>query len=107
MLQTLLGERFRLVMHRETRQMPVYFLTISKQDAQLREQKDGQPPPASNQAGISLTTKMDRFIAFISSLGHIDRPVVDKIGLDGVLLLCFTAAPGRGCEGSRGRYLRP
>jgi hypothetical protein len=81
MLQTLLAERFKLVLNRETKEIPVYSLTIGKQGARLREQKDGQPPPSSVREGLSLTTKMDHFIAFISVIGDVDRPILDKTGL--------------------------
>jgi len=48
MLQSLLAERFNLVIHRETKEMPVYFLTVGKNGARLHEQKDGGPPPAQS-----------------------------------------------------------
>jgi uncharacterized protein (TIGR03435 family) len=55
MLQVLLEERFRLTLHRETRQLPVYELTVEKRGAKLRPSKEGSctpysvdsPPPAS------------------------------------------------------------
>ena len=74
MLQSLLAERFKLVIHRETREVPVYFLTVGT-GAKLQEQKEGQPAPAPPPSkGLFLTTKMDHFIAFISSAGQSTAP---------------------------------
>jgi uncharacterized protein (TIGR03435 family) len=55
MLQVLLEERFKLAVHRETRQLPVYELTVGKGGAKLPRAKEGgcipysvdsPPPPA-------------------------------------------------------------
>jgi uncharacterized protein (TIGR03435 family) len=43
MLQSLLAERLKLVIHRETREYPVYFLTIAKNGPKLKEAKSGDP----------------------------------------------------------------
>jgi len=59
MLQVLLGNRFHLTLHRETRQLPVYELTIGKGGAKLQSSKEGSctpysvdsPPPASLPGG--------------------------------------------------------
>lgn len=95
MLQTLLAERFKLVMHRETSEMPVYFLTVGKKGAKLHERKEGDPPLAlpPRGTGLAFMTKMDTFIAHISSFGHIDRPVLDKTGLDGVYDFLLPVTP--------------
>jgi uncharacterized protein (TIGR03435 family) len=55
MLQVLLEDRFKLTLHRENRQLPVYELTIGKGGAKLQSSKEGSctpysvdsPPPAS------------------------------------------------------------
>jgi len=55
MLQVLLEDRFKLTIHRETRQLPVYELTIGKVGAKLQLSKEGSctpysedsPPPTS------------------------------------------------------------
>jgi uncharacterized protein (TIGR03435 family) len=45
MLQALLESRFRLVLHRETRQLPIYQLTEAKGGAKLTPSKDGSCVP--------------------------------------------------------------
>jgi len=56
MLQALLESRFRLVLHRETRQLPIFELTVAKGGPKLAPSKEGScvpyrqdavPPPAS------------------------------------------------------------
>src|SRR3954468_2623436 len=49
MLRTLLGERFKLAFHRETKELPVYALTVAKGGAKLKEAAvvtapEGPPP---------------------------------------------------------------
>jgi uncharacterized protein (TIGR03435 family) len=51
MLQTLLEDRFKLKLHRETRELPVYFLTVAKGGLKLHEGEcitfdRDHPPPA-------------------------------------------------------------
>jgi uncharacterized protein (TIGR03435 family) len=45
MLQTLLADRFKLIMHRETRELPVYALIIAKNGPKLKEAKAGDTYP--------------------------------------------------------------
>ena len=59
MLKALLEERFKLVLHRETRQLPIYELTIAKSGAKLQGVKEGgctpysadSPPPSTPAPG--------------------------------------------------------
>jgi uncharacterized protein (TIGR03435 family) len=55
MLRALLEDRFKLMLHRETRQLPVYELTVAKSGVKLERSKEGScipysvdapPPPA-------------------------------------------------------------
>jgi uncharacterized protein (TIGR03435 family) len=45
MFQQLLAERFRLALHRETRNLPVYTLVIAKNGSKLQEAKPGDTYP--------------------------------------------------------------
>jgi uncharacterized protein (TIGR03435 family) len=57
MLRLLLEERFRLVLHRETRQLPAYRLSVGKTGPKLQRTKEGSctpyatnsPPPVTRQ----------------------------------------------------------
>jgi uncharacterized protein (TIGR03435 family) len=47
MLQALLEDRFKLTIHRETRPLPVYELTVAKGGAKLRHSREGSCTPYS------------------------------------------------------------
>jgi uncharacterized protein (TIGR03435 family) len=105
MLQALLEDRFQLKVHRETRDTPVYALTVAKGGAKLQPFKEGScnpydiaatfppPPPPENPCrsrgtmeGGMLTvntqaTTLDDFARFV--LGVMDRPVINKTGIQG------------------------
>ncbi len=91
MLQMLLKERFHLVAHTETREMPVYDLVVAKGGVKMLEHgtpaADGPQPERKKYPGVknigsmggTLTTAQ---IAYYLS-GPAGRPVVDKTGLAG------------------------
>jgi uncharacterized protein (TIGR03435 family) len=100
MLQALLEDRFQLSVHRETRSIPVYDLTVAKGGPKLKPFAGGCTPidftkdlPAQLEAAGScdIATRgtsvdapgqtIDEFIKFV--LIFLDRPVVDKTGLTG------------------------
>ncbi len=107
MLQALLEDRFKLKIHRETREVPVYFLTIAKGGPRLRASKagscittdmnhplpqatPGQPRPrvcGSQVTGPDGT--FDMYGATIADLSiqlgiRLDRDVIDKTGIAGM-----------------------
>ena len=83
MLQTLLAERFQLAIHRETRETPVYAMSVAKSGLKLRELKAGEPRPIpAPGANFFLIQGMSSFADMVSNVT--DRPVLDKTGLAGV-----------------------
>jgi uncharacterized protein (TIGR03435 family) len=129
MLQGLLEDRFKLKIHRETRELPVYALTIAKSGPRLRASKEGSCTPvdlshltAQEQpaplfcGGTSFTRNGDTrnvdgfglsMATFagttLSARLDLDRPVIDKTGLDGMfdIHLEFAAdAPTSGPAGA-------
>jgi uncharacterized protein (TIGR03435 family) len=96
MLQSLLAERFNLKIHRESKEGPVYFLTIGKNGPKLQDAKtdnalavnaDGTPARYRIQIGpesktYAWSTSMKSLADFLAR--QVSRPVVDKTGLTGI-----------------------
>ena len=107
MLRTLLAERFKLVAHTETRELPVYALVLSRKDGTLgpqlrrsetdcaapRAERGAQPPPASNRPapcvmgfGFGRLTATGMTMVQLADMGlsrYADRTVIDRTGLAG------------------------
>jgi len=102
MLQALLADRFKLVVRKETRQMPAYALTAGKRPALKKATGDGAPGckfdfagPGQQEPGrppvftyTCRNTTMERFAAELSNaIGApqflFGAPVWDKTGLEG------------------------
>jgi uncharacterized protein (TIGR03435 family) len=90
MLQSLLAERFKLALHRQTKETPVYELMLAKGGVKFKEGKCvGQPGPANPCGGVSgsRSTLMGR-VTTVSDLassltGILGRVVIDKTKLTG------------------------
>jgi uncharacterized protein (TIGR03435 family) len=111
MLQVLLSERFHMQTHRETRELPIYALTVGKGGAKLTPAAEVDPGPqifsgadgakmqaqkmtaergtmVASDGGGGGTAKMRMNRATMSSFADmlsrmLDRPVVDLTGVDG------------------------
>jgi uncharacterized protein (TIGR03435 family) len=83
MLQALFTERFNLVAHRETRELPIYVLTVDKGGPKLAPTAD----PANNSTSTgrgSLKGKAMKTAAFAKELSNsLGQSVVDRTGLTG------------------------
>lgn len=108
MLQSMLADRFQLVLRHETKEMPVYFMTVSKpgrlfeltpdqasiksttpQDLQAIGYKTYHEPDGSPAGVMFDRNTMQGYAAFLSQDPGLisDRPVVDRTGLTGTYLL--------------------
>jgi uncharacterized protein (TIGR03435 family) len=84
MLQALLAERFGVMIHRETKELPVYTLMVAKGGAKLTASKtDGSTSTNSSGAVWHLTGTftMRRLADFLSE--RTSRPVLDQTDLSG------------------------
>jgi uncharacterized protein (TIGR03435 family) len=90
MLQALLADRFKLVIHKETRVLPYYNLVVAKGGPKLRVadaskymvDSTNQPYCRAGLTNFRQCT-MAEFAKVASSLLHIDGIVVDRTGLTG------------------------
>jgi uncharacterized protein (TIGR03435 family) len=91
MLRTLLAERFKLQSHQEDRPMPAYVLTVGKHGSKLQPASGTQPHCSWTDLPSGVTRRecrnmtmaeLARQLPGLNRIG-IDRPVVDRTGLDG------------------------
>lgn len=90
-LQPLLLERFHLKFHRETKQMPVFALTVVKGGPKFSVHKVSAEGNDQQRLGVSIGSGKGKLMAtkttmarFCDSLGHqVDRIVIDRTGLKG------------------------
>lgn len=115
MLQALLADRFQLKVHKETRDMPVFALTVAKNGPKLESAKDtpcfdptaGLPPPIDdlaagrirpcggfNRAPGQMSGARVTMKDFTSTLGTVlNRTVIDKTGLNGTYDIALKWTP--------------
>jgi uncharacterized protein (TIGR03435 family) len=98
MLQTLLADRFKLKVHREMKEMPVYALVVGKNGPKLKE----SAPDTDSTMHLSVSGRnyvvtrpkatMEDVVGGISN-AFLDRPVLDKTGLTGTYDFKMTYTP--------------
>jgi uncharacterized protein (TIGR03435 family) len=85
MFQKLLAERFHLVLRAETREMPVYALTVAKGGPLLQPTKRGEPVNAGNSGDHTQRTMRFTNMSMAEFAHNMDlledRPVVDQTAL--------------------------
>jgi uncharacterized protein (TIGR03435 family) len=99
MLQSLLADRFKLIVHNGTAPMPAYVLTVGKGKPKLKEAEDSgegdckyQDPPPNLPPGTVTYIQFSCHHTTMQELarnlhdwagGYLDKPVVDSTGLKG------------------------
>ncbi len=100
MLERLLVDRFRLMAHREPRELPAYALTVEENGPRFEESLGDYCtglPTTAFRGGRGLfvscgaTTSMEQLAVTLS--GQTDRPVVDRTGLTGRYAFGLAWAP--------------
>jgi uncharacterized protein (TIGR03435 family) len=119
MMQRLLEDRFHLKIHRETREGPVYFLTVARGGPKLHPFKEGsctpwaippQPLAPGTRQYCSITIRPGPTSSSMQGLGAtidefsktlpVDRPVIDKTGIAGRFdIRVRFSSEGTGMEG--------
>jgi uncharacterized protein (TIGR03435 family) len=108
LVQQLLAERFHLVFHRETKEMPVFELTVDKDGAKLESAPDPKGPGAPSQPVKEGTPRPGGFRASAGQVSgsavpltqlvqvlstQLGRTVIDKTGLTGFYTFALTWTP--------------
>jgi uncharacterized protein (TIGR03435 family) len=99
MLQRLLVDRFKLQVHREMREIPVYALVVAKNGSRLKEAASDAVDTRQLQVvgrNYEITqpkATTDDIVQWINGSGFIDRPVVNRTGLNGMYDLRLTYTP--------------
>jgi len=83
MLQSLLAERFQLVMHRDTREMPTYALVIDKNGPKFKESSGSGPGMMRIRRGLLVNQQIPISELADQLARFLGRTVLDKTGLAG------------------------
>ena len=99
MTQTLLAERFKLALHRETRQLPIYVLVVGKNGPKIHAVEDGQAR-TSGGAGILEATRitLQKLADLLARMTG--QQVVDETGIKGVFDFTLKWSPDETQKGA-------
>jgi uncharacterized protein (TIGR03435 family) len=107
MLRSLLEDRFKLALRRETRQLPVYALVALRKGPKLRASSGGDPSlsvipgqVAAQSERLSALVEILRGNSFFA--GVVDRPVLDQSGITGVYAFKLEWTPDESQYAGRG-----
>jgi uncharacterized protein (TIGR03435 family) len=92
MMQRLLEDRFRMTIHRETREVPVYIMTVAKGRPKLRPTQEGTCKPVGQD--LSQPTRTEKPCAVVQ---HVKKGPLEIIDVPGVTIGVFSRMlhPGR------------
>jgi uncharacterized protein (TIGR03435 family) len=94
--RALLADRFRLVVHNETRELPIYTLNIDKNGLKADNLKDSKSYRGINLRSGSMTGTGADMVGLVSILSNmLQRPVMDRTGLAGRYDFALKWDPGQ------------
>ena len=106
MLQTLLADRCKLVVHRETKDTAIYALVAAKGGSKLKPSPEGQFGIRRGRGHLELRhVSMKTFTRYLGDAtegGEMDRPVVDMTGIEGLYDITLDWTPDNGPRGVDG-----
>jgi uncharacterized protein (TIGR03435 family) len=92
MIQSLLADRFRLSLHRDTKEMPVLALVVGKTGSKLQEVEFARGSTSASQGKFTaVTVPIRNFTEFLSR--QTGRPVLDMTGLKGFYSFTLSYTP--------------
>jgi uncharacterized protein (TIGR03435 family) len=97
MVRSLLAERFKLVVHNETRELTAYTLVVDNDGVKVKLSTAAEPPDANpfamRAAGHLTGTRVTAGMLAKVLSNHLGRPVEDKTGLAGAFDFVLQWAP--------------
>lgn len=98
MFQQLLADRFKLVVHHETKELPVYALVVAKGGPKLTASKDPDKGTSSSSGNARMTATNITMEKLAQSLTQnlareLGRVVIDKTGIEGKYDVALTWGP--------------
>lgn len=99
LFRSLLADRFKLTIHRETKELPIYALVVGKNGPKLTENPAGNGPGRGPQSQMRMgrgqfSAKQGNMAALASQLSNaLGRSVVDQTGLTGTYDFELTWTP--------------
>jgi uncharacterized protein (TIGR03435 family) len=92
MMQATLTDRFKLSLHRESKEMPVYALLVARDGLKIKETEPGRGGFSFGRGHIE--AKAGAISAFADRLSQmLDRPVIDQTGIAGVFSFTLDWSP--------------
>ncbi len=126
MVQSLLEDRFKLVAHTETRELPIYELTLAKSGLKMKLSEDQTPAPSLVGGGggrrggslprggisiggsdLEIQAQPVSLLALALGAVYAGRPVVDKTGLKGLYDIKLQWTPDTGLTAPTGPGVPP
>jgi uncharacterized protein (TIGR03435 family) len=107
MMQTLLRERFKLALHRQTKELSAYVLVVGKNGPKVQETKtEGEASIDINQRQLSVNVQRAPVSQLIDMMSNLLRaPVIDMTGLTGRYDLTLNVAKYAGDLAARGQSI--